>query len=57
MKDDEGITKEHACLTHGHGQQYGDSRREGSGWGLVELGKGRKSGNNCNSINNLKNNF
>ena len=32
-------------MTHGHGQgQYGDSFREGKGWGYMEVGKGEKAG-------------
>ena len=48
-----GSTKEHLCLTHGHGQGYGDCLREGRGWDWVEVGKVRKS-RNYNSLNNKK---
>ena len=54
MKDGEGITKAHLCITHGQGQGYEDCLREGRGWGWVEVGKGRESRDNCNSINNKK---
>ena len=52
MKDGERINQRHLCATHGHKEQYGDWLGEGREWGWVEVGKGRKNGNNCNSINN-----
>ena len=52
MKDVKGLTKEHLCTTHGHGQQFGDWHGEGPGGWAWEVWKGRKSGNYCKSINN-----
>lgn len=48
----EGLTKDHAYITHGHGQQYGDWLREGLEWDWQEVGKERKSEGNHNSIKN-----
>lgn len=48
------LAKEHICLVHGHGQQCGNSQREGDrGWTQVE--KVGENGNICNSVNNNNN--
>ena len=47
-----GLTKEYLCMTHGHGQRYGDQLGKGRGGDWVEAGKGRKGRDICNSINN-----
>ena len=44
------LTKEFVCTIHRQGQ-YGNWLREGKGWEWVEVGKGRKTRNNCNRIN------
>ena len=50
------LAEEHICMTQGCGQCVGDCLRQGGSW--MEVGKGGKCGDNCNSINikyNLKN--
>ena len=51
MKGGEGINQRTFVHNPGHEQQYGDWLEEERGWVWVEVRKGRKSGNNCNSIN------
>ena len=47
MKEGEGISQRtYICMTQGHRQHHGDCLKGDPG------GKGRKSGNKCNSINN-----
>lgn len=48
-----GLAEEHIYMTHGHRQWYNDGLR-GGGSNWVEVGKRRKSEENCNSVNNKK---
>ena len=40
MKEGEGISQKHTCMTHRHRQQCGDGQREGQGKGGGKVGKG-----------------
>ena len=54
MKGGEGINQRTFVHNPGHEQQYGDWLGVGRVWGWAEVGQGRKSWTNCNSISNKK---
>lgn len=54
MKWGDGINQKHLCTAREQQQQCGGGLGMGRGRGRVEVGKGRESGDNCNSLNNEK---